>query len=400
MLFFPSLSPSFSLYLLHFLIFSFLGLENTKTALYAACKHGKTDIVEKLLNLGADWKVLRKGISPLLIAAKYGHLAIVQKLLNVGAPLDTCDDSLRTALHYAAWGGCTRESAAVAQWLVEEKGAKVDAIDAVGLTPMCYAAESDNLEVLKFLEEKGGVLVGEYAEDDEYEREPSLLSLAVQGEALRVIQYLCERGVKMEDADLLHNAARHHPATLEALVKGGLVDKRTANTRDEDGNTPLHLIFSETEFSETMLAAGRALVRAGANINAKDELGKTAISKWVSGAMYNEGILERGIQELQKIGADMNEGGSLHMCVSTKEMDLFEKLLRKYGAGINARYEGETSLHMAARENMLEWIEMLVREGAEINAQDKEGHTPAHLAKKRGLVTMYNRLVKLGAQKV
>ena len=42
----------------------------------------------------------------------------------------------------------------LAQWLVEEMGAQVDARDALGHTPICYAVQSDNLEVFKFLEEK------------------------------------------------------------------------------------------------------------------------------------------------------------------------------------------------------------------------------------------------------
>jgi ankyrin repeat protein len=293
-----------------------------------ACKHGRTEIVEKLLNRDADWKIRRKGVSPLLVASKYGNLAIVQKLLDRGIPLETCDDLLRTAIHYAAWGGraCARvgASAEVARWLVEEKGMKEDERDALGFTPMCYAAESDNLEVLKFLEKRRGGLEEKRDEKRDGKKEkreedgPSLLSLAVQGEAVGVIRYLSERGVKIEEKETLHKAARYHPRMVEELVRVGLVDEERANERDEDGNTPLHLIFSEMEFSEEMLRSVRALVRAGADINAKDELEKTVITKWVGGTMYNPEMLERGWEELQKMGADVNEGGALRMYAEAK----------------------------------------------------------------------------------
>ncbi|EAY17329.1 ankyrin repeat protein, putative [Trichomonas vaginalis G3] len=84
----------------------------------------------------------------------------------------------------------------------------------------------------------------------------------------------------------------------------------------------------------------------GANVNEKNEYGKTA----------------------------------LHMAVINNYKDIAELLLSN-GANINEKDEdGKTALHFAAINNSKEMVELLVSKGANINEKDENGKTALHIA--------------------
>ena len=79
-----------------------------RTPLYNAALCGHEDMVDYLLNHGADpnkgasWKGNQR---PIHVAAMYGHVEIIQDLLRHGAKIDACTSAKETALHKAAWHG-------------------------------------------------------------------------------------------------------------------------------------------------------------------------------------------------------------------------------------------------------------------------------------------------------
>lgn len=110
--------------------------------------------------------------------------------------------------------------------------------------------------------------------------------------------------------------------------------------------------------------ACKALLDAGANINAQDEHGNTA----------------------------------LHFAAKQGHQNIVALLLRR-GAQVDVR-EGSnkyTPLHVATLNRHTSLISLLLKAGADINAQDENGNTALHLAAKFGEIEVFKHLFFLGA---
>jgi ankyrin repeat protein len=77
------------------------------TALYSASAKGHIGIVRCLLEAGADFKLTcaETDVSPLMIAAYHSRLEVVQELLEVGADPNIGSTDGATAIFYAAQKG-------------------------------------------------------------------------------------------------------------------------------------------------------------------------------------------------------------------------------------------------------------------------------------------------------
>jgi hypothetical protein len=108
-----------------------LGMAESKTSLGQAAKRGNVEVVQMLLEAGADPDLANSnGFRPLMAAASVGRLAVLRLLLQVGAQIespDPCDGS--TAFHYACFGG-QPESAEV----LVRAGCNIAAADLAGAT--------------------------------------------------------------------------------------------------------------------------------------------------------------------------------------------------------------------------------------------------------------------------
>ena len=108
-------------------------------ALRGAARNGHTDVVEYLVEQGADVNFVDwRGDTALRGAARYGHLEIVKILVGSGADVNATDVDGRTALHHAValrlWLGVDGGHLAVVEFLVGS-GAAVNATTSEGRTP-------------------------------------------------------------------------------------------------------------------------------------------------------------------------------------------------------------------------------------------------------------------------
>lgn len=183
----------------------------------------------------------------------------------------------------------------------------------------------------------------------------------------------------------------HNDGVLEILIKHGA----DVNARDANENTPLlwaswwtvcfgihpsqiRSLSPEDNPLPKIRKRVKLLLDAGADVNAKDNIGKTALM--YAAKAFNGGDIEL-ISILVNAGADINARDNrgytalMYAAAYTVEDNVFETLI-KYGADVNARdNEGQTALMKAARGGCKEGIGTMIKLGAKIDAQDNNGWT-------------------------
>jgi ankyrin repeat protein len=136
----------------------------------------------------------------------------------------------------------------------------------------------------------------------------------------------------------IHDAA--YEGNIEA-VKQAIADGADANTKDDDGRTPLHYAANEGH----MKIAG-LLISKGADLNAKDKI----------------------------------RGTPLHYAAAYEHKEIVELIIAA-DADLKAKdEEGATPLHNAAFIGNKEIAQLLIAKGANVNAKDDVGDTPLDFA--------------------
>ena len=138
--------------------------------------------------------------------------------------------------------------------------------------------------------------------------------------------------------------------------------------------------------------AVKALVEAGADVNARDEYGDTPLLHTLfllrDGTQEPDEVVVEVMTILIKGGADVNarnKHGSTplhasHNSYAPKRAEII-KILIKGGADVNARDEsGDTPLHQFALVGPPEAVEALIEAGADLTVKDAYDSTPMHEA--------------------
>ncbi len=203
-----------------------------RTPLVIACASGGLAIIKLLIAGGADVNGKNGDITPLLAATRdtwSGRFDVVMTLLTNGADVATLDDRLVGALH-----GAARSTDVALLQLLLESGANIDQIDAENYHALARAVQSGQTDNVLALLKAGATFDA-----------AGMVSLA------RALS-LCRE----PDAQL-----------IECIVARSKIE-----AADAAGNTALHFCALEdaAEFAE-------ALVLAGANVNAKNNLQQTPI---------------------------------------------------------------------------------------------------------------------------
>jgi len=238
---------------------------------------------------------------------------------------------------------------------------------------------------------------------------------AVEQGNLALVQALIKKGanVNAKDSDttpvLICALYKARPKIALELIKAG------ADTRGYCGNQAL-ILAAEGGYLQIV----QALIKAGANVNAQNDQGYTAL-------MRTDNLLIAQI--LIKAGANVNakntedEAGDTVLIQAAAYGDhQIVKTLIKAGANVNAKNNyGETALVLAknslvvqtliqagaydntalmnaARSNNLEMVQMLIKAGANVNTRDQDDLTVLmHAAVTNSPMVIIQALIQAGA---
>jgi ankyrin repeat protein len=146
------------------------------------------------------------------------------------------------------------------------------------------------------------------------------------------------------------------------------------------------------------VAEAKRLIEAGADVNAQDNRGYTALIR-ASGWRYTEIV-----KLLIEAGADVNAKAEwngrtalIHASASGDEYIETVKLLIEAGADVNAQDKyGYTALMAASQEGYEKVTKLLIEEGADVNAQNFDGITALMFAEKMGHTEIVQALLETG----
>ncbi len=366
------------------------------TALYYAVKYKKTGEVIKLLKskgaclnifdaisledvnevkqaLDRDPKSVNKAISngetPIFFAIAYKNQEIMKLLISRGARMnDRIGKERWTPIQYAVSKYADTE---VIKLMLSE-GANVYVSDSEGNSLLSFTMNQNGYEQAKLVYLKGIKI--DYRGPDAYR----LLCLAAENGDNRIVRLLISRGVNVNSrhykeygsTPLFEAVTSGKPETVKTLLKAGA----NPDLYNRYWGTPMHgIVYYNSEKKlqpEKAYKIADLLIKSGAGTNTRNKDGETPL--------HNLNRYPEIIELLIKHGADIrgkdNKGAlPIHHAAGWGKGESI-KIYLDMGIDINVRdSEGRTPLHYAIQEENNKSTLFLIEKGADMDAQDKYG---------------------------
>ncbi|MFA5292087.1 MAG: ankyrin repeat domain-containing protein [Phycisphaerae bacterium] len=315
---------------------------NGYTPLHAAAQCGRMEVVQYLIEKGADINAgYPQKPTPLFSATTKGNVAILELLASKGAKLDS-EEFL--PLFGAIWA----QNKEAIDFLIS-KGADVNAKDSRGATALIMAADMGYYDICECLIAKGADV---NAED---KNGGNVVTSAYMKEHLDVVKLLFEKG-----ADV--------------------------NEKYKDGQTAL-MVASEDGHPDIV----KLLIEKGTDINTKNNNGKTALDI----------AKEKNHTDIVQILEKALEVDKFPLCNAANRgnIEKVKELIAK-GYNVNERDDANwTPLHRAIQSGNKEIAAILIANGADVNAENNIGGIPIMLAVIRDYNDIFEMLLAKGAQR-
>ena len=361
------------------------------TALHSAVIEGHSDVVQVLIDAGADIEAKdydRR--SPLLVASALGNLGIVKMLFEAGAGVCVTHMDSDTCLTLAAHHGHTetvRYLAGLPEVDINHKGKDRD----TALHKAVYKGHSKMVQVL--IDAGADIEV-----TGDFGRSPLLVASTLGN--LRIAKMLVKSDARVcvtdHDGDTCLTLAAHFGNTKTVRYLASL-PKVEVNYPARDQYTALHSAVNQVHPGVVQV-----LIDAGADLDAKDLCGNSPLDHAIRG----EDIV--CVKMLVEAGAALSEAGkevksSLLLAVhtATSSAEIVHYLVGLPQVDVHEVRDGSSVLFTAVRWGCHgddEVVKVLIDAGAVIEAKDEEGQSPLLVASSRGSTPIVKVLVEAGAK--
>jgi ankyrin repeat protein len=344
-----------------------------RTALHCAVAQNQPDVVQWLLDHGADVEAQDADeCTPLHWAAQRGYSDVAAMLLVHDAAIEAQDAGGFTPLHCAADKGQT-----VTAKLLITHDADVESKNSWQETPLHRAALQGHTDTVELLLEFRA-----YAESRDIDKHTPLYC-AVQHGHMATAALMLRRGASTtiectEGLTLLHLVAQlNYPDAIKLLLQ----HQSDINAQDSIGFTPLHWAAQEGHgyVVERLLDLGAAAEigdRSGSTpLHCAAQQGHAAIVKF---------LLLRGLAMNIRDHAGCTP---LHRAIQKEQASIVELLLSYDFDKVNREVQdqrGCTPMHWAVQQNHPVITELFLMRGASINTKNDDGKTPWDLAVAKG----------------
>jgi ankyrin repeat protein len=220
-----------------------------RTALWIASCGRHVEVVEALLNAGADPNVASyKGDSPLVPACQKGAEVIIELLLAAGVDLNRYDQSRDNPILTCCRTGQARSLEILLKTFQPEalKAILVAYAKIDGFPPLLASAELDKVDCIRVCHNYGADLEWRTEQDNQILSGATALHLACFYGRLNAVRTLCDLG-----SDILSQTTTNGWTPIHLAIKQGHVevvrylmtrdkDKKSLNMTDNEGKTPMY----------------------------------------------------------------------------------------------------------------------------------------------------------------
>ncbi|MFN7114996.1 MAG: ankyrin repeat domain-containing protein [Alphaproteobacteria bacterium] len=368
-----------------------------RTPLHRAAEQGRADLIETLVLQGLDINGRdNDGKTPLHLATAHGQLEAMHKLISLGANPVQRDNDIVTPLHIAAEKGNLPAVDFLLSLPEVRSSINQHAAYHSGFTPVMLAASKNHTDIIERLAAHGADL----NKTDNQNRHS--LFIAVEGGHADAVRKLIALGADA-GRDVLSTSNKspmihwvndkNYREILGLIISAGA----NINATDSNGQTALHRACDYTRAEQIL-----CLLQLGAAPNGLNSYGQRPIDELIDNYTYRNQDMPELIDALLRAGADpgispspLVQRAPLHVATEAGHVQSVKLLLKK-GAPVDVPDRSAmamTPLLMAAENGNRVIADLLLAAGANILKTDAEKRGALHLAARSGQADFCNFLL-------
>ena len=201
------------------------------------------------------------------------------------------------------------------------------------------------------------------------------LLLAAAGRPVEMLKLLLARGVDLQACTKGNGYTALHWATIQGTceaMRALIVAGADVNAKGKTGETALHKAVRNNDGNKVQI-----LLEAGASVHVDNAYGETPLFL-ANGPLIAQKLVDAGA-DVSK--TDTNGNAPIHSAVKRGLVDIVKVLLAANAdTDVRTRW-GDTPLHFAAGLRKKDIVKVLIEAGADVNSVNNYGNTPLHESK-------------------